>query len=164
MSKNIVPRIVVCFLAGSVTLTLLLLAVAGFTAFNISKQQGTQAFVNSVENKRDALNRTMINMTGSLQAFAASSEAARSFVRFSAGWAQLEETVTDVLRDTYITKNPNKAGKRHLMVEAEGAEHYYASNHAEYHIMIDRMMKSYGFADIAFVDPKGNFIYTYTKG
>ncbi|MEP3231320.1 MAG: methyl-accepting chemotaxis protein [Hyphomicrobiales bacterium] len=164
MSKNIVPRIVVCFFAGAVTLTLLLLAVAGFTAFNISKQQGTQAFVNSVENKRDALNRTMVNMAGSLQAFAASSEAARSFVRFSAGWAQLKDTATDVLRDTYITKNPNELGKRHLMVEAEGAKHYYASNHAEYHTMIDRMMKSYGFADIAFVDPKGNFIYTYSKG
>lgn len=153
-----------CFLAGAVTLTLLLLAVAGFTAFNISKQQGTQAFVNSVENKRNALNRTMINMTGSLQAFAASSEAARSFVRFSAGWAQLEDQATSVLRETYIANNPNKVGKRHLMVEAEGAEHYYASNHAEYHTMIDRMMKSYGFADIAFVDPDGNFIYTYTKG
>ena len=164
MSKNIVPKIVVCFLAGAVTLTLLLLAVAGFTAFNISKQQGTQAFVNSVENKRNALNRTMVNMTGSLKAFAASSEAARSFVRFSAGWAQLKDKATGVLRETYITNNPNELGKRHLMVEAEGAKHYYASNHAEYHAMIARMMNSYGFADIAFVDPGGNFIYTYTKG
>ena len=164
MRKNIVLKIVVCFLAGAVTLTLLLLAVAGFTAFNISKQQATQAFVNSVENKRDALNRTMINMSGSLQAFAASSEAGRSFVRFSAGWAQLKDQATGVLRETYITNNPNKPNKRHLMVEAEGAKHYYASNHAEYHTMIDRMMKSYGFADIAFVDPNGNFIYTYKKG
>lgn len=164
MGKNIVPTIVICFLAGAVALTLLLLSVAGFTAFNISKQQGTQAFINSVQNKRDALNRTMINMTGSLKAFAASSEAGRSFVRFSAGWAQLDQQATDVLRETYVTNNKNKPSERHLMVEAEGAKHYYASNHTEYHTMIDRMMRSYGFADIAFVSPEGNFIYTYTKG
>ncbi|MEP1442171.1 MAG: methyl-accepting chemotaxis protein [Hyphomicrobiales bacterium] len=164
MSKNIVPKIVVCFLAGAVTLTLLLLAVAGFTAFNISKQQGTEAFINSVENKRNALNRTIKNATGSLQAFAASTDAERSFVRFRAGWAQLKDQASDVLRETYVTNNPNKPGKRHLMTEAEGVKHYYATNHKEYHATIDRLIKSYDFGDIAFVSPEGNFIYTYHKG
>ncbi|MEM1068673.1 MAG: methyl-accepting chemotaxis protein [Planctomycetota bacterium] len=67
------------------------------------------------------------------------------------------------LQNSYISKNPNPLGNKHLLDSAED-ETVYDRLHAKYHPSIRGFLDSFGYYDIFLVDDKtGNIVYSVFK-
>ncbi|MEX3008447.1 methyl-accepting chemotaxis protein [Hoeflea sp. TYP-13] len=73
-----------------------------------------------------------------------------------------EGKAKEVLQQRYITDNPNADGQRHLLINPD--VDVYDNVHAHYHAYFSRLVEDYGYDDAFLIDPKGNVIYSVSKG
>ena len=71
-------------------------------------------------------------------------------------------TGADAVRRAYITDNPNPAGEKHLLTQAEDRSPY-SNTHAAYHPYFREMMEQRGYYDIFLLSASGDVIYTVFK-
>lgn len=84
-----------------------------------------------------------------------------SFEGFSQAWA-VEKLNKSTLQNTYIHKNPNPIGKKHLLDDSMD-DLLYNKLHKEFHPWFKRYLEKGGYYDIFLIDLEGNVIYTVFK-
>ncbi|RYH00020.1 MAG: hypothetical protein EON57_11380, partial [Alphaproteobacteria bacterium] len=88
---------------------------------------------------------------------------------FTIGWGQYatKKPPLDViaeLRKAYIDNNPNPEGQRQLLdVNEDKARSNWDFLHSKVHPLLRKQMESRGYADLYFLDIKGNMIYSVMK-
>jgi methyl-accepting chemotaxis protein len=96
---------------------------------------------------------------------AASGNTISALANLSAGWGQITPDPGKVLRDAFVTNNPNPEGKRDLMDQGKlnnGITYDMAHSHAQPGFRAQ--VHAHGYSDILMFDAQGNLLYSEAKG
>jgi len=81
---------------------------------------------------------------------------------FSGAYAELGDGAEKTLQELYIDRNPNPAGKKHLL-DAAGDPSAYTRRHREFHPWLRKLVDERGYYDIFLVDAGGRVVYSVFK-
>ena len=81
---------------------------------------------------------------------------------FNAGFNGVYGNATELLKEAYITNNPNPVGKKDKMNDA-GDGSYYSQVHAQYHKYFLEQKDDRGYYDIFLMNRNGDVVYTVYK-
>lgn len=78
--------------------------------------------------------------------------------------AYLPKNINGLIAQYYfIEKNPEAIGEKNNLIQPEGQESTYFSDHKKYHPSFNRILHEFELYDIFMVDLKGNLVYTTFK-
>ncbi|WP_160115984.1 methyl-accepting chemotaxis protein [Candidatus Halocynthiibacter alkanivorans] len=149
---------------------ILMAAIAvGLTALisykNASKSLLAEAEVRleTVASARQSQLDSWINATASdIKAQANSPTVASALRGFGEGWSNISGDQQSYLQDWYITRNPNEATERELLVMVDDGS-AYSQIHKLYHPYFAEQLAAKGFYDIFLFDTDGNMVYSVKK-
>ena len=145
--------------------TLITAFAIGFEALTSSKES-IKHFVDDranvlLEEKKIQLTGLFESVEAEIKFIAKDGDALNAFDGFESAWAS-EKLSGNSLQNTYIHKNPNPIGKKHLLDDGlDGSK--YSELHKEFHPWFRRYLEKGGYYDIFLIDLEGNVIYTVFK-
>ncbi|MDP3936465.1 MAG: methyl-accepting chemotaxis protein [Alphaproteobacteria bacterium] len=145
--------------------TLISALAIGFEAL-ISSKQTIQHSIDKRANallleKKIALTALFHSIEEDVKFIAKDRNTLSAFDGFYSAWVS-EKLTTESLQDTYIHKNSNPTGKKHLLNEGlDGSK--YSELHNEFHPWFRRYLEKGEYYDIFLIDLNGNIIYTVFK-
>ncbi len=136
----------------------------------IAYQQAASELRNVAEQKLAALGNAktqfirsyLANIEQDLASQTANPLIRQAIDEFSTAWSGLGDNAGDILRQRYITDNPNPLGQKHLLDAAPDASSY-DKVHATYHPWLRAFMTKRGYYDIFLFNPRGDLVYTVFK-
>ena len=123
-------------------------ALASFICTGLYAQNGTLMGVIGIQRSSDALD------------FASDSRFREAMAGFTRGWQEIGGAGA---RKAYVDTNPNPVGSKESLDYAPGPAEYH-SVHKKYHAYFRELVQDKGYADLMFVDPQGNCVYSVCKG
>ncbi len=127
-----------------------------------SKKKVSAMMIDKMETKDTALEELYEEIGEDLRVLGESPYIIAAAQQFTSSFAQLGADAKTALQASYITGNPNPAGKKNaLMTAQDGSE--YSAVHGEYHPYINTFLTEKGYYDIFIVDTQGNVVYTVFK-
>ena len=114
--------------------------------------------------RADALGGFLAAIKSDLLVSAASTGTISSIGNLAIGWPQLGDDPTAVLKDAFITRNPNPADQRDLL-DTGGLNKgiTYDMAHARLNPGFRGQLEAHGYEDIYLFDPAGNVLYSVMK-
>ncbi len=105
----------------------------------------------------------MATVTGDLQTTASSQSTNQAIRDFSNAWLQLQGDKGAVLKQAFVTDNPNPPEKRMLFDDGPSNINYSVT-HSQYNPQFRAQLLSRGYSDIYLIGADGSIFYSVTKG
>ena len=142
-------------------------AIAGASFYFAARALDDQARQNLATiafERSNQLGTYLASLQNDVAQLANSETAIQSLYAFATAWPQIRNAdPSTVLRDAYITNNPNAADERLLLDKAGGTMNYNVP-HSRYQPMFREQVLAKGFRDLYLFDRNGNLVYTTRKG
>jgi len=143
-----------------------LLAIAYLGSAGVFRQQASDARGATLTFRADMLSEKLGQLRGQAESIARIEALQQDLTNLKSGWKTVEKTAGDAskaLIDVYVTRNPNPADKRELLVKAEGPSGFYFSSHEKTQGDVQTYLANGPFSDLLMADTQGNIIYSYKK-
>ncbi len=131
-----------------------------------SQQQASAARAATLTFRADMLSEKLAQLRGQAESIARIEALQQDLTNMKSGWKTVEKTSGDAgkaLIDVYVTRNPNPADKRELLVKVDGPSGFYFSSHEKTQSDVQTYLANGPFSDLLMADAQGNIIYSYKK-
>lgn len=146
--------------------TLILMIIVSISSFASARkaldEQRDIAFQHLLDSKTAQLEQWLNDVQTDLELLGSANLAQDSILAFSEGWTALETDQTGILQRLYIEENPNPAGEKDVLYDANDGSSWSAA-HAKFHSDFHMLQKSRGYYDLFLFDLDGNLIYSVFK-
>lgn len=150
-------------IVGTVIFLTVLMATVSTTYFRNNVQEETSAFLEAVTGERStALTRYLEGVDATIVTLASMASSPVALDDFARGWSELTGNPGEILRQSYITDNPEAIGQKHLLNRAP-EQTLYNEAHATYHAGFVSVIENLGYYDAFLIDPQGNIVYSVFK-
>ncbi len=143
-----------------------LLAIAYLGSSGVFQQQASAARAATLTFRADMLSEKLAQLRGQAESIARIEALQQDLTNMKSGWKTVEKTSGDAgkaLIDVYVTRNPNPADKRELLVKVDGPSGFYFSSHEKTQSDVQTYLANGPFSDLLMADAQGNIIYSYKK-
>jgi methyl-accepting chemotaxis protein len=152
-----------CFLVLS---GIVLLAIAYSGTAGVFQTQAESARSATLTFRGEMLKERLTQIRGQAESIARIEALQQDVTNLKSGWKTVEKTSGNAgkeLIDIFVTRNPNPADKRELLVKPEGPSGFYFSSHEKTQTEVKTYLAKGPFADLLMLDNQGNVIYSYKK-
>ncbi len=143
-----------------VTVTLVLLSNMSFKMHTIMSTE--EHFKSLVADRELALKTFMKNVDADILTMAAAPSTAAAVEQFTTTWNGIDGDPGQVLRQAYVSDNPNPLGEKQMMTRASGDSPYHL-HHEKYHPGLRTLMEQKGYYDVFMINMAGDIVYTVFK-
>ena len=160
-------RVSVLFIFFMVLTSAVLLAIAYVGSSGVFRAQASAAREATLTFRADTLTERLAQVRRQAESIARIEALQQDLTNLKSGWKTVEKTAGDAgkaLIDIYVTKNPNPADKRELLIKPEGPSGFYFSSHEKTQTEVAQYLANGPFSDMLMADTQGNIIYSYKKG
>ena len=143
-----------------------LLAIAYLGSAGVFQQQASAARQATLTFRADMLSEKLAQLRGQAESIARIEALQQDLTNLKSGWKTVEKTAGDAgkaLIDVYVTRNPNPADKRELLVKVDAPSGFYFSSHEKTQGDVQTYLANGPFSDLLMADTQGNIIYSYKK-
>jgi methyl-accepting chemotaxis protein len=153
------PAIMILMAAIAVALT----ALISYTSASKSLLAEAEVRLETVASARQSqLNSWIQSTISDIKAQGNSPTVASALRGFGEGWSNISGDQKSYLQDWYITRNPNDATERELLIMVDDGS-AYSQIHKLYHPYFAEQLAVKGFYDIFLFDTDGNMVYSVKK-
>jgi methyl-accepting chemotaxis protein len=142
-------------------------AIAGASFYFAARALEDQAHQNLATiafERSNQLGTYLASIQNDVSQLAKSETAIQSLHAFATAWPQIRNAdPSTVLRDAYITNNPNAENERLLLDKADAVSNYNVP-HSRYQPIFREQIEAKGFRDLYLFDRDGHLVYTTKKG
>ena len=161
---NTIARKLPLVLLASAAIVSLGVGAGGYTVSSQMVGDMTQNQLSSLSYERAKQVQDYLSaLRGDLTTTAASQSTNQALRDFSNAWMQLKGEKADVLREAFVTNNPNPPDER-MNMDAGPTELTYSVSHSKYNRGYRQQLLAQGYADIYLVGADGAVFYTVKKG
>ena len=163
--KSVGARVTGLFMLFMVLSGAVLLAIAYLGSSGVFQDQASAARQATLTFRADMLSERLGQLRGQADSIARIEALQQDLTNLKSGWKTLEKTgeAGKQLIDVYVTRNPNPADKRELLVKADGPSGFYFSSHEKTQADVQTYLSGGPFSDLLMADTQGNVIYSYKK-
>ncbi len=143
-----------------------LLAIAYFASDRVYQNQASAARQATLTFRADMLSERLTQLRGQAESLARIEALQQDLTNLKSGWKTVEKTsgnAAKALIEAYVTRNPNPADKRELLVKVDGLSGFYFSSHEKTQADVQTYLANGPFSDLLMADTQGNVIYSYKK-
>ena len=164
--KSVRARVTGLFVLFMVLSGAVLLAIAYTGSAGVFQQQASVAREATLTFRADMLSEKLGQLRGQAESIARIEALQQDLTNLKSGWKTVEKSAGDAgkaLIDVYVTRNPNPADKRELLVKADGQSGFYFSSNEKAQADVQTYLANGPFSDLLMADTQGNIIYSYKK-
>ena len=163
---SIQARVSALFVLFMVLSSVVLLVIAYAGSSGTFRTQSVAARDATLTFRADTLSERLRQIQGQAESVARIEALQQDLSSLKSGWKTLEKSNGDAgkaLIDIFVTKNPNPADKRELLIKPDGPSGFYFSAHEKAQTEVKTYLANSPFSDLLMLDTQGNVVYSYKK-
>ncbi|SNY92833.1 Methyl-accepting chemotaxis protein [Cohaesibacter sp. ES.047] len=165
LPKRLSTKIPVIMIASVSLLVATLVFLSAWMGGKTSISLTETALRNAAEGRTSTVTLYMNQLNAKMRDMASHTVMVDAATELFGGWNVLKSDAPDILRATFIEKNPNTEDERYkLLRSSEDTKIYYEKVHAKHQERIQALLSSGLFRDVLMVGKSGDIFYSYRKG